>query len=31
VRLAGAESAQLATWFQRALTAPSFEAVFAQE
>jgi len=28
-RLAGAESAQLAAWFQRALTASSLEAVFA--
>jgi hypothetical protein len=28
-RLSGAESAQLAAWFQRALTASSLEAVFA--
>lgn len=28
-RLAGAESAQLAVWFQRGLTAPSLDAVFA--
>jgi len=30
-RLAGADSAQRAIWFRRALTAPSLERVFAAE